>query len=98
MWCAAGHPPDQFWMQTPRTFKVVMLGSFDRDRRELRTFAWLASRTGWLAQVDPRKQPSIDTLVGEPAAPAHRQTPAERLAVFRAMQAAGAPMKIRKVA
>jgi hypothetical protein len=27
--------------------------------------AWLASRTGWLAQVDPRKQPSIDKLTGE---------------------------------
>jgi hypothetical protein len=74
-----------------------MLGSFDRDRREFRKLAWLASRTGWLAQVDPRQQPSIDKLVGEPEAQRPPQTPAERLAVLQAMQAGGTPMKIRKV-
>jgi hypothetical protein len=73
-----------------------MSGTFERDRRELRKLAWLASRTGLLAQVDPRKQPSIDELVGEKSKH-QRQTAAERLAVLRAYQAAGAPMTIRKV-
>ncbi|ARR55330.1 hypothetical protein HY78_18730 [Rhizorhabdus wittichii DC-6] len=42
-----------------------MRGGAERARRELRKLAWLASRTGWLSQVDPRKQPSIDKLTGE---------------------------------
>lgn len=24
MWCEAGHDPDAFWRQTPRTFRLVM--------------------------------------------------------------------------
>ncbi|MES2494638.1 MAG: hypothetical protein V4618_00860 [Pseudomonadota bacterium] len=42
-----------------------MKGSVEHERRELRKMAWLASRTGWLSQVDPRKQPSIEKLTGE---------------------------------
>ncbi len=68
-----------------------MRGAFHREKRELRRFAWLASRTGWLAQVRPDKQPSIDTLVGE----VKRARVMSGSEIAHAMQAWAAAMKGR---
>ncbi|TZG26508.1 hypothetical protein [Sphingomonas montanisoli] len=48
-----------------------MTGSVDREKRELRKLAWLASTTGALSQVEPKNHPSIDKMTGsKPAASA----------------------------
>lgn len=34
MWCEAGHQPDSFWHQTPRTFRLVMEAARKRAEAE----------------------------------------------------------------
>ena len=51
-----------------------------------------------LARTDPKKRlPSLKKLLARAVAPAARQSPADMLAVFRAYQAGGAPMTIRRI-
>jgi len=42
-----------------------MLGCFEREKRAHRSRAWLAKMTGWLAQANPSKAPSVRKLAGE---------------------------------
>lgn len=90
---AAGFDPAAFWSQTPRLYGAAMAGAGKRIQRE----AELALTTAWLTIRFERtkKLKPLAKYLAE-IRPKRPQTPADMLAVLRGLQAAGAPMTIRK--
>lgn len=90
---AAGFDPVAFWLQTPRLYGAAMAGAAKRIQRE----AELALAQAWFGERFHRtkKLKPLPTYLAE-MRPRKSQTPADMLAALRALQAAGAPITIRK--
>jgi hypothetical protein len=97
LWTQAGHDPDRFWHQTPRTLNATLKG-YRAARRFDHDVATFQARLTAVLHRYPRNRPlpSLDELM-KPPKPA-RQSTDDMLAAFEEMRAAGAPIKIRKVA
>jgi hypothetical protein len=98
LWAQSGRDPDAFWRQTPRMLAATLAGyraarKFDQD-----LVTHQARLTAVLHRYPRNKLlPTLDELT-KPAKPNGRQSTSEMLAAFQDMQAAGAPIRIRKVA
>lgn len=88
MWCEAGHEPDGFWRQTPRTFQLAMKAARNRNEAiaEAATAqAWqTAAFTG--ATQSKRGLKPLRHYIKRKAQP-ERQTPAQMLANMRVLAA-----------
>jgi hypothetical protein len=94
----AGHDPDAFWRQTPRTLKAALDGYTAHRKAEIAALTYQARLVVNLGRY-PKSQhlPSLDSLL-KPAVPEQKQSTDAMLAAFQDMKAAGAPITIRKVA
>jgi hypothetical protein len=66
-WCEAGFPPDQFWVQTPRTLRSALGGYAERVRQSLR----MAMSAAWHGAVLSRATsvPPLSDLLGDERQP-----------------------------
>lgn len=95
MWVDAGFEPDAFWQQTPASFQLAMRGVRKRMEREADAQVALAwSMAAMSAAAQNNKLKPLKHYLQKRSKP---QTAKEMLAVFRAFQANGANMTIRKV-
>lgn len=96
MWVEAGFSPDLFWLQTPATFQLAMQGvrkRLERENDDRLRLAWETAAMSAAAQANKLKP--LKYYLGQRNR--KKQTPTEMLAVFRAFQANGAGMTIRRV-
>lgn len=91
-WVAAGLNPEDFWVQTPRSFVAIMEGVSRRAKRESDAKLSLAWHIEAFAR-QKRLKPLNQLLGIKPKA----QSTDEMLAVFQAFVARGVPMNIKKL-
>lgn len=85
MWCEAGHAPDSFWGQTPRTFAIVMKAARARNKSQYElavTTAWHVAAFNARTKTKEGLKP-LKKYIGEET----EQTPEMMLDELRAMGA-----------
>lgn len=94
MWCSEGLDPSLFWRITPLEFSVIMDGR--RQAAERADDARIAQAWYGEAFARHKRLPPLDTVLraGQELEP---QTPADMLAVMKAIQAAGGDVNIEVV-
>lgn len=95
-WVEAGFSPDDFWHQTPRSYRLIMQGvrkRLEAEGRERTRQAWETGAFSAAAQSKGGLKPLRHYL----PTPTKQQTPREMLAAMREFQARGARMKITRI-
>lgn len=87
-WVAAGQVATDFWDQSQASFAAILRGSAERSRREYERTLWGAWQGERFTRTDRLKRWKVYQREVRRTEPKRRQTDAEKLDVFRSLQAA----------